>query len=101
MDGKPDSDIRVMLEDCDQDDTEMFKAGGKTMKHNGKNKCDEEEEDEVESGTWKYNAATKQLTIHHNDTEKAQTLKVKEVSGNKMMMVHEFTSNKGKHVNIH
>lgn len=98
MDGKPDSDIRVMLEDCDKDDAEMFKTGGKLMKHNGKDKCDEEEEDVVESGTWKYNAATKQLTSHHHDTEKPQTLTVKEVSGNKMVLVYEFTSNKGKHV---
>lgn len=97
MDGKADSDIRIMLEDCEKDDAEMYKTGGTVMKDEGANKCDEEEEAIFESGTWKYNAGTKQLTIKHHDTRKPQTMTVKEVSGNKMVVVSEFTSSKGKH----
>ncbi|NML23434.1 hypothetical protein HHL16_21320 [Pseudoflavitalea sp. G-6-1-2] len=98
-DGKPDKDIRAMLEDCELDDAEMYKSGGKVMKHQGKVKCDEEDETTMESGTWKYNAATKQLTIHHYDTEKPQTLIVKEVTATKMVCTYEFTTPKGsKHL---
>lgn len=97
MDGKADTDIRVMMEDCEKDDAEMYKSGGKVMKHNGANKCDEDDEEVLESGTWEYNATTKQLTIKHHDTRKAQTATVKEVSGNKMVVVSSFTSSKGKH----
>lgn len=97
MDGKADTDIRVMMEDCEKDDAEMYKTGGKVMKHNGTNKCEEEDEAVVESGTWEYNATTKQLTIKHHDTRKAQTATIKEVSGNRMIVVSSFTSAKGKH----
>ena len=97
MDGKADTDIRVMLEDCEKDDAEMYRTGGTVMKHEGASKCDEEDEDVSESGTWQYNAGTKQLTIKHHDTGKPQTMTVKEVSGNKMVVVSEFTSSKGKH----
>ena len=98
-DGKPDNDIRAMLEDCEKDDGEMYKSGGKTFKHNGKVKCDEEDESVAESGTWKYNAATRQLTVHHYDTEKPQTLLVKEITSGKMVCTYEFTTPKGsKHL---
>jgi hypothetical protein len=97
MDGKADTDIRVMMEDCEKDDAEMYKTGGTVMKHAGAIQCDEEEEAVSESGNWQYNAATKQLTIKHHDTRKPQTVTVKEVAGNKMVVVTEFTSSKGKH----
>ena len=97
MDGKADTDIRVMLEDCEKDDAEMYKTGGTVMKHEGANKCDEEDESVSESGSWEYNATTKQLTVKHHNTDKPQTMTVKEVSGNKMVVTSTFTSSKGKH----
>ncbi len=66
------------------------------MKHGGASKCDEEET-VPESGTWEYNAATKQLTVKHHDTRKSQTITVKEVAGNRMVVTTVFTSGKGKH----
>lgn len=98
MDGKADTDIRVMLEDCERDDAEMFKSGGKIMKHDGKDRCDEEEEEVTESGTWTYDAATKQLTSKHNRASKPQTVLVKEVNASKMTVQYTFTSAKGKHL---
>lgn len=97
MDGKPDNDIRVMLEDCNKDDAEMFKTGGKLMKHNGAKKCDEDEETVEESGDWTYNAATKEITSHHYDTDKPQTVILKEVSAGKMIVSYTFKSSKGNH----
>lgn len=96
-DGKPDSDIRVMLEDCERDDAEMYKTGGTVMKHEGKNRCDEEEEVITESGTWNYDAATKQLTVKHHNTSKPQVMTVKEATASKMVVSNVFTSSKGKH----
>lgn len=97
MDGKEDTDIRVMLQDCEKDDAEMFRKDGKVMKDEGAAKCDEEEEAISESGAWTYNAATRQLTVKHHDTNKPQTLTVKEVSGNRMVLSYDFSSTKGKH----
>lgn len=97
MDGKADTDILAMIEDCEKDDAEMYKTGGTVIKHSGASKCDEEEETVSESGTWEYDAATKQLTVKHHDTRKAQTLTVKELAGNRMVVTTVFTSSKGKH----
>ncbi len=97
MDGKPDNDIRVMLEDCNKDDAEMYKTGGKIIKHNGAKKCDEDEETIEENGTWEYNAATKQLTSHHSDTDKPQTVTIQEVSATKMVATYVFKSAKATH----
>lgn len=97
MDGKADTDIRVMMEDCERDDAEMFKSGGKILKHDGNKRCDEEEEQVTESGTWTYDANTKQLTSKHHSTSKPQTVLVKEVSASKMAVQYSFTSGKGKH----
>ncbi|MGN6416071.1 MAG: lipocalin family protein [Pseudobacter sp.] len=97
MDGKADTDIRVMLEDCERDDAEMFKSGGKIMKHDGKNRCDEEEELVTESGTWTYDAATRQLTSKHYETSKPQTVVIKEVNAGKMTVQYSFKSAKGNH----
>ncbi|WP_315823553.1 hypothetical protein [Paraflavitalea speifideaquila] len=95
MDGKPDKDIRVMMEDCDLDDGEMYKTNGKTMKDNGRNKCDEEDEQVVESGTWTYDAASKQITVHHYNTDKPQTHTLKEISGSRMVLTYTFKTPKG------
>lgn len=97
-DGKADTDIRVMLEDCQKDDAEMYKTGGKVMKHDGKLRCDEEEEAVItEKGTWTYDAATKQLTSKDNSSSKPQTVTVKEATATKMVVTYVFTSTKGKH----
>lgn len=97
MDGKADTDIRVMLEKCDLDDAEMFKSDGKLLKDFGASKCDEEETNGKEVGNWKFDPATKQITSKHDDTEKPQVVTVKEVSGNKMVVTYKFTSSKGDH----
>lgn len=97
MDGKPDTDMKVMMEDCDKDDAEMFKSNNKIMKDGGEEKCDEEEEDIFESGTWKYDAAAKKITIKHHNTEKPSTATVKEVSATRLVLTSTFTSNKGNH----
>jgi hypothetical protein len=95
MDGKPDNDIRVMMEDCELDDGEMYKADGKLMKDQGRKKCDEDDEQVMESGTWTYDAAAKKITVHHYDTDKPQTHTLKELSGNKMVLTYIFKTSKG------
>ncbi|MBO9635499.1 MAG: hypothetical protein J7578_20510 [Chitinophagaceae bacterium] len=97
MDGKADTDIRVMLEKCELDDAEMFKSDGKLLKDFGSSKCDEEETNGKEVGNWKFDPATKQITSKHDDTEKPQVVTVKEVSGNKMVVTYAFTSSRGNH----
>lgn len=97
MDGKADTDIRVMLEDCDKDDAEMYRADGKILKDFGSVKCDEEDKNGKEVGSWTFDAATRQITAKHDDTEKPQSVTIKEISGNKMVMTYTFTSSKGDH----
>ena len=41
LDGKPDTDLLANLEECDQDDAEMYKSNGKTIKHGGTGRFDD------------------------------------------------------------
>lgn len=96
LDGKPDADLHAIMEECDKDDAEMFKSNGKLMTHHGNNKCNDDEEEVIESGTWKYDAAAKQITILQADVEKQLVTTIKELTANKMVAVQEFTDADGK-----
>jgi len=97
MDGKPDSDIRVMMAKCELDDAEMYKTDGKIMKDQGAKKCEEDDEQVEEVGTWKYDAGKKQFTKKHYDTDKPQVVTLKEISATKMVLTYVFKSAKGSH----
>lgn len=96
LDGKPDADMRDIMEDCDKDDAEMFRSDGKMVTHHGTNKCDSDEEEIIESGTWKYNPATKQITSHQIGMEEILVTTIKELTASKMVAVYNFTSTDGQ-----
>lgn len=98
MDGKLDNDIHTLLPECDKDDAEMYRTDGKIVTHHGRNKCDEDEKPEAVTGTWKYNAATRQITSHHYDTGEPQTITLKEISGTRMVVTYEYNAGKSKHL---
>lgn len=98
MDGKPDTDMRILLEDCQKDDAEMYKSNNKLMKDEGSEKCDDEDPQQSEVGTWKYDASTKTLTINKNDSEKPQLLTIKEVSSGKLVVTGTFKSKNATHL---
>ncbi|NML23433.1 lipocalin family protein [Pseudoflavitalea sp. G-6-1-2] len=99
-DGKPDSDLRNFLEDCEKDDTEMFRSNGKFVKNLGKQKCVEGEDAEYEDGSWTYNSATKQLTIKQNEVPQPIVISIKELTATKLVGTFEFTSPQGQKVMI-
>lgn len=98
-DGKPDADMKSYLQPCDLDDLELFKTNGKFYSNAGKLKCDENQETEEEKGTYTYNAASKQITLHQIDVESPIVVTLKELTATKMVGSFEFTSPDGvKHV---
>lgn len=98
MDGKPDTDMRILLEDCQMDDAEMYKSNNKVMKHEGSQKCDDEDPQESEVGTWKYDSSTKKLTLNKNDYNKPEVLTIKEVSSGKLVVTGTFKSKNAEHL---
>lgn len=96
LDGKPDNDLASIMEECDKDDAEMFKSDGKVITHHGTKKCDEDEAVVIESGVWKYDPATKQITSHHIGVEKPQVVTIKELTASKMVVTYEFSETNGK-----
>ena len=98
MDGKPDTDMRILLADCQKDDAEMYKSNNKVMKHEGSEKCDEEDPQESEVGTWKYDVSTKKLTLNKTDYNKPEVLTVKEVSSGKLVLTGTFRSKNTEHL---
>lgn len=97
LDGKPDTDMRMLIEDCDKDNAEMYSSNKKILEHAGKVKCDEDEEEIEEKGTWKYDAATKKLTADMNDTG-PQVLTVVEATGDRLVLHYPFVAKDGKHL---
>lgn len=95
-DGKPDADLRDIMEDCDKDDAEMFRSDGKLMTHHGTNKCSGDEEEIVELGTWKYDPAAKQITTNQAGMEKPHVVTIKELTASKMVATFDFTSPDGQ-----
>lgn len=95
-DGKPDADLRDILEDCDKDDAEMFRSDGKLMTHHGTKKCDSDEEEITEMGTWKYDPATKQITTNQDGMAKPHVVTIKELTASKMVATFDFTSTDGQ-----
>jgi hypothetical protein len=97
LDGTPDTDMRILLEDCDKDDAEMFSSHHKILKHTGTIKCDEEQADEVESGTWEYEPASKKLTTRRQGAD-PQTLTVAGVTSNRLVLHYTLTAKDGDHL---
>ncbi len=95
MDGKPDADATILLEECDRDDAEMYKSDRTIIKHAGTKKCDDDDPLEEEVGEWSYNEATKTITQTRYDSDREPaSLTVKEVSASKLVLQSSFTTTK-------
>lgn len=97
LDGKPDTDMRILIEDCDKDNAEMYHSNKKIIEHVGKVRCDEYDEEIVEKGTWKYDAATQKLTMDMKDTGR-QVVTVVEAASRRLVLHYPFMAKDGKHL---
>lgn len=97
MDGKPDTDLTILLPRCEKDDTERYREDGIIETNRGRIKCDEDEEQEEETGTWSYDEASKTLTLDRYDSRKPVKGKVISVSASEVVFTVAHQSSAGKH----
>ena len=93
LDGKQDTDIFALLEPCDQDDLLLLRSDGVVIRFAEKKRCDEEEADQKEDGTWTLAGNNAKIIFHSNG--KKDEAKVLESSSKKLVLEHRFTSTDG------
>lgn len=96
-DGKPDTDLLNVVPDCELDDADRYQSDGTILTDYGRHGCDEEQEQQEESGTWLYDAASKMLTMEKYDGGGSIQAKLESTSGTELVFVSELRSSKGVH----
>ena len=66
--GVPITDIYLVLDPCEKDDTEAFNANGTYISDEGPTKCDPTDPQIIESGTWTLTSNNTVLTLYTSDT---------------------------------
>ncbi|MEZ0456966.1 hypothetical protein ACR78Z_01925 [Sphingobacterium thalpophilum] len=94
IDGVKDTDIFALIDPCDKDDALMLREDGIVIREGGAEKCDEDEDEQWEDGTWKYDDATSMLTFSKEG--KLDVSKVLESNSEKLVLEHHFKSTKGE-----
>lgn len=97
MDGRPDTDLTILLPPCEKDDTEQYTEEGTIVTYRGRVKCEEDEEQEEETGTWSYDDASKTLVLDRYDSRKPVTAKVISASASEIVFTASHQSSAGKH----
>lgn len=94
MDGKPDRDIFALLEHCDQDDILLFLKDHRVIRGSGDEKCDEEEEEIREDGSWEYDEKKRVLIL--TEADKKEELQVAGCTARSLTLLRKFTTTRGK-----
>ncbi len=88
-DGKPDTDLTILMDECKLDDTVTLQAGGKISVSFGATKCPDD--NSTDGGTWTYDDTRKTLkTVDKDEPTSVTEFEVIE-SGNTLRAVEEFT----------
>ncbi|MVM41675.1 hypothetical protein GO730_35075 [Spirosoma sp. HMF3257] len=72
-DGKADSDLTLLMESCELDNTIRFDTGGKISVGLGASKCPDDDPNDLNGGTWIYDEARSVLKITDRDDPTVQT----------------------------
>lgn len=97
LDGKPDTDVLKMVPACERDDADQFREDGTIVTNRGKLSCDEDEENEEETGTWSYDAKAKKMTTHKHDSRRPVEMILVEQSPSKLVFTSAHKSARGNH----
>ena len=92
LNGTQDTDIFALLDPCDRDDFLMFRRDGVIIRFVGTEKCDEEDEDQLEDGTW---TTEQNNTIVFRWEDHEDKAEIPESTADKLVLVHRFKSTDG------
>lgn len=93
LDGKKETDILAIMEACERDDLILMRNDNTIVRNAGKLKCDEDDEQEKQTGSWSYNKVSKKLVL--KEESDAQVLSVVESTGNKLVLTYSWKATNG------
>jgi len=96
-DGNPDTDLLIVVPDCELDDADRYQSDGTILTDYGRHSCDEEQEQQEESGIWSYDSGSKTLTMEKYDGGGSIQARLESTSGSELVFVSELNSSKGSH----
>jgi hypothetical protein len=91
-DGKPDTDLTLLFDECRKDDTVTLETGGKITTGFGATTCTGDDPADRNGGTWTYDEARKVLKTVDKDDPTEITEWVVEASGNTLRAAEEFVA---------
>lgn len=94
LDGKKETDILAVLEDCEKDDLLILRSDKVVVRNAGKIKCDEEDDQEKQTGVWSFNQGSKKLVL--KEAGQAQELTIVEVNDNRLVLSYNWNATSGK-----
>ncbi|GGH21087.1 hypothetical protein FAZ19_15220 [Sphingobacterium alkalisoli] len=97
MDGKPDSDLRALVPDCEGDDADRYLEDGTIVTDRGSKSCDIDEERQEETGTWSYDPSTRVLVMEKYDGSRPVHSHLESVSSTQIIFISRHSSAKGIH----
>ncbi|MFC3196028.1 hypothetical protein ACFOET_00245 [Parapedobacter deserti] len=97
MDGKPDTDLLILIPPCERDDADRYLDDGTILTSRGSASCEADEEEEEETGTWSYDPTTKTLLFEKYDGGKPVEARLASASASQIVLITNHQSSKGTH----
>ncbi len=94
MDGKPDKDIFVLLERCEQDDILFLHKDHRIIRGSGTEKCEDDEKDRYDNGKWEYDEKKQLLKL--NEVGEIEELTVAKAAAESLTLLRRFNTTDGK-----
>lgn len=82
------------MEDCEKDDILLLQTDNIIVRNVGKMKCDEEDDQEKQTGTWSYNQSNKKLVLKEDN--ETQELTVVASGGGRLVLTYNWNATNGK-----
>lgn len=89
-DGKPDTDLTILFDDCRKDDTVTFETGGKIKVGFGNKLCNDDDPNNRDGGTWTFDEGRKILKTVDKDDPTEITEWAIDDSGSTLRAVETF-----------
>ncbi len=93
--GKPETNLLKVVPPCELDDAVLYKPDGTIVTHRGKLKCEDEEEETEETGSYTYHPATKKLVQKNYDSRKTIEATLIESTPSKLVFISTLETGKG------
>lgn len=94
LDGKKGTDILAQMEDCEKDDLLFLRIDSVILRNEGKVKCEDEDEQERETGSWVNDKSQNKLLLKEDN--EVQELSIVESNSGRLVLAYTWNATDGK-----